>query len=80
MATYRVRMTDGTLRTEQALRVRTDAHNLYLEDRAAGAWRPVLDVRLDQVDQIQRRFTENDGRWVWLTETLPAPAGVHAWN
>ncbi|GAA3731252.1 hypothetical protein HDA32_005656 [Spinactinospora alkalitolerans] len=78
MAFYRIRMTNGSTRTQQALRVRTDAHSLYLENRSAGAWRPVLDVRLDEVEQLQRRFTENNGSWVWISEALPAPAGVHA--
>ncbi|GLU48755.1 hypothetical protein [Nocardiopsis ansamitocini] len=80
MALYRIRMNDGSLATHGAVRVRTDAANLYLEDQTAGAWRPVLDVRIDRVAGVQRRFTENDGSWSWLDETLPAPGGIRAWN
>ncbi|GAA4917205.1 hypothetical protein [Streptomonospora salina] len=74
MAYFRVRMTDGSVRTQKALRMRTDAHNLYLEDRTAGAWRPVLERSLHEVEQLQRRFTENNGNWVWGPEPLPAPS------
>nr|WP_017616762.1 hypothetical protein [Nocardiopsis gilva] len=64
-------MTDGSLRTEQALRVRTDTDNLYLEQRSSGDWNPVFDSPLADIEQVQRRYTENNGRWVWVTESLP---------
>ena len=61
------------------MRVRTDAHSLYLEERAAGDWREVFSHPKDCIERIQRRFTENDGSWTWLRERLPAPMGVRAW-
>ncbi|RNL87501.1 hypothetical protein [Halostreptopolyspora alba] len=71
MAHYRLRMTDGSVRTQQALRMRTDARTLYLEDRSGGTWQPVLERRLDEVELLQRRCTENNGSWTWITEPLP---------
>lgn len=75
MAHYRVQFKDGSSHTLQAMRVRTDAHSLYLEERAAGAWREVFSNPLEEVERIQRRFTENNGAWTWLQERLPAPVG-----
>ncbi|WP_017627608.1 hypothetical protein [Nocardiopsis chromatogenes] len=80
MATYRVRTTDGFERTQRAQLVRTDANTLYFEDRIAGTWRTVHEIPLDRVKSLQRRFTENDGRWAWLTEALPSPAEDRAWQ
>ncbi|WP_344106735.1 hypothetical protein [Nocardiopsis rhodophaea] len=65
-------MTDGSLHTEQALRVRTDNDNLYLEHRSSGDWSPVFGSPLADIEQVQRRYTEYNGRWVWVTESLPA--------
>ncbi|WP_017587760.1 hypothetical protein [Nocardiopsis ganjiahuensis] len=80
MAYYRIQLHDGTSRTLQAVRMRTDASSLYLEERAAGDWREVFSNPIDDVERVQRRFTENDGTWTWLQERLPAPVGgVRAW-
>lgn len=60
--------------------MRTAAHSLYLEERAADDWREVFSNPLDGVERIQRRFTENNGKWTWLEERLPGPVeGVRAW-
>ncbi|MDE3725320.1 hypothetical protein PWG71_28410 [Nocardiopsis sp. N85] len=80
MAYYRIRTNDGSSTTHQALRMRADASALYLEDRSAGLWRVVRSWRLGEVVTVQRRFTEHDGTWTWLTEPLPAPTGVRGWN
>ncbi|MEY9212158.1 hypothetical protein NI17_006970 [Thermobifida halotolerans] len=77
MATYRLRLRDGSTVTHRALRIRTDATTLYLEDRAAGAWRPVVDYRLDDVERLQRRFVENNGSWVWMEERLSVSRTGH---
>ncbi|WP_046472508.1 hypothetical protein [Allosalinactinospora lopnorensis] len=78
MATYRIQTTDGAQRTQRAQLMRTDANTLHFDDRIGGAWHTVLTLPLTEVDHVQRRFTENDGKWVWLTEQLPAPADTHA--
>lgn len=75
MPTYRVQTHSGDVHTIQALRVRADTHTLYLESRAAGLWKSELNLPLDQVERVQRRFTENDGRWTWLTEQISVPSG-----
>ena len=75
MAHYRVQFKDGSSQTLRAMRVRTDAHSLYLEERAAGDWREVFSNPLEEVERIQRRFTENNGAWTWHQERLPAPVG-----
>jgi hypothetical protein len=80
MAYYRIRTNDGFSTNLQAQRVRTDASCLYLEENVAGAWREVRSWPLGRVETLQRRFTENDDTWTWLTEPLPAPAGVRSWN
>ncbi|WP_116244097.1 hypothetical protein [Nocardiopsis sp. FIRDI 009] len=80
MAYYRIHLNDGSSHTLQAVRMRTDAHCLYLEERAAGAWRQVFTNPLTEIDRVQRRFTENDGTWTWLNERMPAPiGGVRSW-
>ncbi|MBB6121857.1 hypothetical protein [Nocardiopsis algeriensis] len=80
MAYYRIQLSNGTSRTVQAVRMRTDARSLYLEERAAGNWREVLAEPLAEVQRVQRRFTENNGTWTWLNERLPAPVGgIRAW-
>ncbi|WP_246062319.1 hypothetical protein [Haloactinospora alba] len=63
------------MHTVQALRARADTQTLYLESRSAGLWKSELDLPLDQVQRVQRRFTENDGRWTWLTEQISVPSG-----
>ncbi|WP_017602393.1 hypothetical protein [Nocardiopsis lucentensis] len=80
MTHYRILLRDGSQRTREATRTRTDAHSLYLEERAAGAWREVMTVPLTDVSSLHRRFTENDGSWTWLKERLPGPGGVHGWH
>jgi hypothetical protein len=46
----------------------------------AGDWREVFSNPIDDVERVQRRFTENDGTWTWLQERLPAPVGgVRTW-
>lgn len=80
MAYYRIRTSDGTTVTRQALRIRSDATTLYLEDRSTGPWRVVGSWRLNEVTSVQRRFTENNGTWTWVNESLPAPADVGGWN
>ncbi|MFV2195191.1 hypothetical protein [Nocardiopsis sp. LOL_012] len=80
MAYFRVQLRNGSSHTFQAVNMRADAHSLYLEERAAGTWRPVFTSPLTEVERVQRRFTENDGTWTWLNEQLPAPiGGVRAW-
>ncbi|WP_047868597.1 hypothetical protein [Nocardiopsis sp. RV163] len=80
MAYYRVQLRDGSDHTLQAVRMRTDARSLYLEERTAGAWTEVFSNPITEVERVQRRFTENDGTWTWLSERLPAPVGgVRAW-
>ncbi|MBR8743130.1 hypothetical protein [Nocardiopsis sp. MG754419] len=76
MAYYRIQLNDGSSHTLQAVRIRTDARSLYLEERAAGDWREVFSNPITEVERIQRRFTENDGTWTWLQERLPAPVGA----
>lgn len=71
MPTYRVRTSDGELRTVQALRLCTDVHHLRLERREAGAWQTVLEMPLRTVEQVQRRLNEPNGNWTWITEKLP---------
>ncbi|WP_150236556.1 hypothetical protein [Nocardiopsis quinghaiensis] len=80
MAHYRILLRDGSRRTRQATRTRTDVHTLYLEERAAGSWREVAAVPLEDVEALHRRFTENDGSWTWLNEPLPVPVGVRGWQ
>ncbi|WP_435107165.1 hypothetical protein [Nocardiopsis synnemataformans] len=80
MAHYRIHLRNGSRHTHQATRTRTDAHNLYLEERTAGSWSEVTAAPLDDVASLQRRFTENDGSWTWLNESLPAPVGVRGWH
>ncbi|KOX16490.1 hypothetical protein [Nocardiopsis sp. NRRL B-16309] len=80
MAHYRILLKDGSQRTRQATRTRTDAHTLYLEERAAGTWRETAAIPLADVDTLHRRFTEHDGSWTWLNEPLPAPVGVRGWQ
>ena len=80
MAYYRIQLNNGSSHTLQAVRLRTDARSLYLEERAAGAWNEVFANPLTDVERVQRRFTENNGTWTWLNERLPAPVGgVRAW-
>ncbi|MEU3018435.1 MULTISPECIES: hypothetical protein [unclassified Nocardiopsis] len=79
MAYYRIQLNDGSSHTLQAVRMRTDASSLYLEEHAAGDWRAVFSNPIGEVSGVQRRFTENDGTWTWLPERLPAPVGVRAW-
>ena len=80
MAYYRIQLRDGSSHTLQAVRMRTDARSLYLEERTAGAWTEVFTNPLDEVERVQRRFTENNGTWTWLNERLPSPVGgIRAW-
>lgn len=74
MPTYRLRKTDGTVKTVQANRIRIDSESLYLEKRAAGMWQPELSAPLDEVEGVQRRLTEPNGNWVWRNERLPEPS------
>lgn len=80
MAYYRIQLRDGSSHTLRAVRMRTDARSLYLEERTAGTWTEVFSNPITEVERVQRRFTENDGKWTWLNENLPAPVGgLRAW-
>jgi hypothetical protein len=73
MPTFRLRKTDGTVETVQAIRLRADDETLHLEKRAAGLWQPALSVPLHEVERIQRRMNEPNGNWAWRNERIPAP-------
>lgn len=68
MPTYRIQPQEGAPQTVRALRLRTDDEQIYFEDRVKGDWQPVLELRLDDVEQVQRRLNETNGAWIWVTE------------
>jgi hypothetical protein len=68
MPTYRIQPRKGAPQTVQALRLRSDGEQVYFEDRVQGHWQPVLELRLDEVEQVQRRLNEANGAWIWVTE------------
>jgi transposase len=65
---YRVRTRDGAEHHVQALRLRADHRQVYLDNRIAGQWHTSLEISLANLDLLQRRLNEIDGSWTWINE------------
>jgi hypothetical protein len=65
---FRVRTRDGKELTVQASRFRTDTLHAYLEIRNSGSWTSVARFPREEVERVQRRLDEPDGRCTWITE------------
>ncbi|MFS2294756.1 MAG: hypothetical protein FWJ90_19015 [Actinomadura sp.] len=70
MPTFRIQPLEGSPRTVQALRLRSDDEHVYFEDRVQGSWQPVLELPLAEVEHVQRRLNETNGSWIWVTEPV----------
>ncbi|HEX4817335.1 MAG TPA: hypothetical protein VFV66_31725 [Nonomuraea sp.] len=63
-----MRTRDGNELTVQANRLRTDTLHAYLEVKKSGTWMSVARFAREEVDCVQRRLDEPDGRCTWITE------------
>ncbi|MGJ7442899.1 hypothetical protein [Aquipuribacter sp. MA13-13] len=63
-----MKRTDGSLTTVQAHRVVVRDGATTFEHRTRDSWHPELSVRNHDIDTVQRRVSEIDGRWTWVLE------------
>ena len=68
MPHYRVKTTDGSLTTVQAHRVVMRDGETTFERRTKDSWRQQLSLSNHDIETVQRRVSEIDGRWTWVLE------------